>query len=179
MIDYELFQFAAAPGTGVCDFTNACRIVGLGEHLKVEAYEPWAEKQKPGELRVTLVRHPFNWFRCIYNELKIRSLPKVLELNNLDHSGSFLDFLQDYLRYTPGELTRLFRSYDVGVVHKAEDFPHSFIEFGKSLETPSNSLAYLNKLRGENNYLFYQIPEYMKHLLRQCDKEIFDEYDYW
>jgi hypothetical protein len=62
MIDYRLFRFAAARGTGVFDFMNACRNSGVTPVGGYTAADPVAFFVDGGtNLKVSLVRHPCDY----------------------------------------------------------------------------------------------------------------------
>ena len=131
MIDYGDFQFAALPETEVVWFLWAMEAAGYYHHPSKDAYEPFQLNRIKPILRVSLITHPYQFLYNLYEKstkTHTDNFCKELITTAVD-SDEFSEFLERYLIWHPGEVTRLFYLYDADTFLRQEDFPWSIREF--------------------------------------------------
>ena len=141
MIHFTDFVFAAPPRTGSTWFVQAAAEVGLRPGVVNRKHEQFPDDhlQFPQEtqgLRVSLVRHPYNWLMSYYlgldgGAVNIKEVDVLVDLSR--ESKDLQTFLRRYVNEMPGTVTRIFDSYQANTILRLEDFPWSPIEFFASL----------------------------------------------
>jgi len=149
----EMFEFAAPPRTGVHWVVRACREAGLmlfpNNGSVAASLLPWPEQadtSSKGMLRVSLVRHPCDWLRSVYDIYRLALYLGNPELTSLVQklvirSGCDFDqFVSDYLETKPGEISRIFNSYKADSRMRLEDMPWALVELLESFGVKQKSL---------------------------------------
>lgn len=113
MIDYGSFIFAAAPKTGTTWFLKVAEKSGLARGSKSHVHTKAPEDVK--KMSVSLVRHPCDWLASYYYTLK-GGATGVLEADALVDIArgnyEFEDFVHEYLKEFPGQISYIFYSYN-------------------------------------------------------------------
>ena len=179
MIEYNLFQFAAPPSTGVAWFVQTAQLAGMGPGFGHHAHVPFPTRNKGRRLRVSLVRRPCDWLASVYRTVK-RDGPRSNHIglfHSLDYDN-FDAFIRSYLSRIPGEVGRLYNRYEADTYLRIEDMPGAFIELMESLE--------VNFLLMENCWRVPKIIDTLvewnpnlRRLVRETEKETYDAYDYY
>lgn len=138
MIVYDGFYFASAPGTGEEWFVQAAQLAGMGPAFLNRVWDGFDEKRN-GCLRVSLVRHPWDWLKWYWLEGQKINNPYLREfqpltINQRDNTPCmFTQFIANYLNNAPGAISRLVLSYGADTYIRIEDCPAAFLEFARSL----------------------------------------------
>ncbi len=176
MIVYkDLFAFATAPNTGEDWFIEACRLVGLthiGCSCLCLAHERF---QKSDLLKVSLVRHPFDW---LYHTWWVASVCKHAEpFTDFERDIPWSNYLDQYLRNQAGEIGRLLTSYEADSYIRFEDLPDGLRELRSSLGVKGSmidlmppSVLPLKRTPADRN---------SKRSVCDAEKELCDAFDYW
>ncbi len=119
--------------------------------------------QRREVIKVSTVRHPFDWLGCCYE--KARELKKLSSI-------FFFEYVQKYLSFYPGVIGNLFLQSLEGanIVIRFEDLPYSLWELEKSLGmdwngnyiiAPPKSFAWQKYMGGDDQMkaLKYQVVE--------------------
>ena len=156
----EMFEFAAPPRTGVSWFVRACREAGLGmfgqkrfsEELSIGAsFLQWLPHAERPRLRVSIVRHPCDWLKSIYEVLQTGKtevrLGDGLAFRYFcaygfggQHEISFDDFVIRYLDERSGLIGDIFNSYQSDVRMRLGDMPWGFVELLESFDVKQTVL---------------------------------------
>lgn len=190
MIDYKLFQFACPPRCGAGWFVKAAQLSGLGPGFIDKAYAPFPAKRSGDVLRVSMVRHPRDWLGSCWRTLgnnpytgtnghDIKHLGKIV---HLEAKGTFDEFVLDYLRRFPGEITRLFWQYAeiADSCLRWEDVPHAFLELIESAGVPESmrsTAAKLPKKTGSAQDVRWS--DYVRREVMDADRKVFEHFDYY
>ena len=142
MIDYGKFHFGACPRTGSMWVMQAAAVAGFGTGFKAEVHTP-PIKNNPGQLTVTLVRHPYEWLISYYFALQGGAVgvsliddlaPLVREAKDFPH------FIVRYCESFAGRFTEIIRSYYSGSVIRTEDLASGIIELFRTLGVKEDRL---------------------------------------
>jgi len=155
-----MFEFAAPPRTGVQWFVQACQGVGLMifpdmSSVETSFYIPWTKHSTSRRdlIRVSLVRHPCDWLRSIYDafqsDLRLPYLTNriIVRLGTELPRDDFGKYVTGYLAKMPGEITRIFDSYKVDTRLRLEDMPWALVELLESLGVEQKGLDRVIALR--------------------------------
>lgn len=181
MITFKNFQFASAPGTPVHWFCQAANFAGLGVGWHSDAYKPFVCEfdpfghVKPALFRVSLVMHPASYLWTLYRY----AFPKPSPLDKLGRFLDFDEFLCEYLGRMPGEASRIMLGYKADSFMRAEDLPHAFVEFARSLNVPEESLRKNFFNRGPDYVQLDQSVGYWRKKLLKSEREFCEQFDYF
>jgi len=151
----KMFEFAAPPRTGVSWFIQACREAGLeiflNEHSVSTSFLPWKEQAAKDVLRVSLVRHPCDWLRSVFDSFNVErenvGLKHFLhrEFYGSPHE-SFDKFVSWYLETKSGLISRIFDSYQADNRMRLEDMPWALVELLESFGVDQKNLDRVTNL---------------------------------
>lgn len=151
MIDYGTFRFAAPPRTGTTWFLKACSMAGLGEGDKAHVHQPIPPKTTG--LTVSLIRHPYDWLCSYYHALRGGNTG-ILHVDILAvvarSSQDFPSFIKQYVRNSPGLVSKMFDSYHADSVMKTEELKWASLEFFASLNVKQKVLDEIKTLSPQN-----------------------------
>lgn len=150
----KMFEFAAPPRTGIHWFVRACQEANLemfpDSHSVSASYLPWEGQAKKDTIRLSLVRHPCDWLRSVFDTFQaVRQgvLQENAGLYGLRCYGfdglsedNFDEFVVQYLERRSGGIGRIFDSYQADTRMRLEDMPWAFIELLESLGVEKKSL---------------------------------------
>jgi hypothetical protein len=178
MIDFELFQFATAPGTGGDWFVDSCLSIGLHggfDFLQLcdKIYIPF-DDANVDKLRVTMVRHPLEiLIQCFYLPASIRPIPfdKI-------HAKSSSAFVQEVVALHPGAVGRLIDSYEANMVMRWEDMPHAAVELFGSLGVPNQLLDRIKPIREKREEWRAWAGTAVIRAAAEAEREMMEKYDY-
>jgi hypothetical protein len=165
MIQFERFDFAAPPFTCGGQFVMTMLHAGLKLVGRKDDLVSVPFSADSGRLRVSLVRHPYNWLHE-YHKMLVSML-------DTQTNASFNEFVLDYVQKTPGRVSWMFTGYVADTCLRVEDFPMAMAEFVESLGTPcaiSGGHEPLN-FAGQNDELRRRVVS--------AEKEFCLQYDYW
>lgn len=144
MIDFGKFKFAGAPRAGTTWILKATYVVGLGEFSKSFVHVPHKIPQRGREvpqLKVSTVRNPCDWIISYYAAIRgqhvnVPAVDEFLKIPTItepgepkeDYQKHFQEFVEAYLAKMPGQIGKVFFSYNADSYIKVEDFPWSYIE---------------------------------------------------
>jgi len=180
MIEFDRFVLASAPRTGTTWFRKAAADVGLGAPAKFNVHIPPPEDYTG--FVVTLVRHPYDWLVSYYLSLKGGAIgvPAVDQFCNIAR-GSYgvYDFLAQYVRLFPGEVSKMFDLYRASSVLRLEDFPWAVISFFETIDatipTSLKDTPLQNARKGE-----YHIPnKKLKQQVVEAEADFCERYEYF
>ena len=191
-----MFEFAAPPRTGVHWFVQACREAGLlllpDEGSVTASFCLWSEQSKDdkSELRVTLVRHPCDWLRSVFDAfwaglqfdnvgLKCLWSQQFVNLPKND----FDSFTTSYLETMPGEIGRIFDSCKADTRLRLEDMPWALVELLESLGVEQKALDRVIALppQAKSPFLYARSkwrPELRRRLL-ESEADFCQKLDYY
>ena len=142
-----MFEFASPPRTGVHWFVQSCREAGLLLFPDISSVKSsfylWPEQVERDKdtLRVSLVRHPCDWLRSVFDAFRLGFnsesknvgskylWPRFVELPK---KQGFDKFVVRYLEAMPGEITRIFDSYKADSRIRLEDMPWALVDLLES-----------------------------------------------
>lgn len=181
MIDCGDFQFACPPLTGGGWFVDNLKRVGVSYKLTdglFSLFQPFPYTNNgSNSLKVSLVRHPCDWLSHNYQDIKnsgyIGMKTPFLELLSVN---TLEDFVRDYLMFCPGEMAKLFLSYEADTFMRIEDMPWAMVEFLEmiGIERPHNLSKTTTVQLGP--------PIMDKNLRRQiltAERRLADAFDYY
>lgn len=145
----KMFEFAAPPRTGVSWFVRACREAGLemfpDEHSISASFLSWKEQAAKDILRVSLIRHPCDWLRSVFDSFDV--LRENVGLKRFRYHefadspyGSFDEFVVQYLETKSGLIGQIFDSYQANTRMRLEDMPWALVELLESFGVKQKSL---------------------------------------
>lgn len=150
-----MFGFATPPRTGVYWFVHACREAELmlipNKQAVLCSLYPWQERSE-NILRVSLVRHPCDWLRSVYDTICGRDIPTTGIVVLAKHGfislprTSFEQFVTQYLEVLPGKITELQDSYKADSRLRLEDMPWALVELLETLSIKQEKLDCVIKL---------------------------------
>lgn len=178
MINYQQFALSAAPRTGAGWFMKACETAGF----QADSGDVHQPQQHTG-FSVSLVRNPYDWLVSLHLCCKGRHVSNRLirELLRLaDRYADTHDFIQAYLTYCPGEVTRAFDSYPVSTVLRMEDFPWAVTDFLQPFGVPAITLWKIEQEPAINcRQGIYHLPNFnLRSMVMRADKEFCERYNY-
>lgn len=176
MIEYEVFQFAAPPGTGVAWFLKAMQIAGYGPGFRAVAHVSFGGPSEP--LRVSLVTNPFDWLYRAY--LSFEEYSSVVGMHDVDRK-SFSRFVGSFLSKRGFSLSDVFDRYKADIVLRLEDMPWALIELLEAVGTETRLLNQVNTLSGLKKYPVVSTDcrsERVWRQVREKEWDLFDRYDY-
>lgn len=178
MIEYEQFCFAAPPRTGNLWFRAAARICGLNELNVDDEYNTF---HPVGKLKVTIVRHPFNWLGSCYISLCSGMLnsDNIILQNDLNYRDSFRVFLLDYLDTCPGSVGKFFDFYKADSMIRIEDLPEAFVELAATLGVDKIWQDTVRDLPELNASHWLPSCTNLIQDIIKAEKELCETYDYW
>lgn len=180
MIEYEQFCFAAPPRTASLWFRTAARICGLTELNVDDGYHTFGIT---GKLKVSIVRHPFDWLCSCYSSLQAGTLDpdNIVAIGELNYQSTLEVFLYDYLAMCPGHIKKLFDFYQANSVMRVEDLPGAFLELATTLGVDRKWRYVICDLPALNcsAYNSYDLPKGMLEAVVKAEKELCETYDYW
>ncbi len=178
----DRFHFAACPRTGSTWFIKAAAIAGLGEAFKAKLHDPFpARAQRLASLRVSLVRHPCDWLASYWASIhpgrvgvrEVDALPVAM--------ASFDSFIKAYLRSMPGQVGRIFASYNADTYLRLEDMPWAAVELFETIGVQRGQTALVEKLDPQNVTRQELRPHWDAKLRRrvlEAEQEMCERYDY-
>jgi len=181
MINYELFEFAAAPRTGTTWVIHAARFMGLGEGFKAHVHVPF--EGKSDLYRVSTVRHPCTWLASYFTSIHrgFLAVPAVDRFCRLP-TDDFDDFVREYLRFMPGEIGQMFLDYNANSYMRMEDLPWAFVELMESLGIPTEKADECLGIPVQNQTMGKKTkPMWNKQLWKrvtEAEKEMMEAYGY-
>jgi hypothetical protein len=179
MIRYKDFDFAAPILTNVDWFMSSMQIAGLScEGSKTSALKPFSMDVKK-ILRVSLVRHPYDWLLDYYRMLKgthywTATIPAIEKFISY-RKDSFKIFIDEYVEKSPGVLSNFFSLYAADTCLRMEDFPWAIYELLESLGKYGNKSYFPQKIG--NSGLLYEAD--ILHKIVESEKEFCEHYDYY
>lgn len=128
-------------------------------------------------LKVALVRHPCRWlsdcYRAVNTDTSLIRLTRLQPWTRL-RNGSVGEFVEDYLRSSPGAVGKLFDACEVDTCIRVEDLPYAFLELLESLDIvrPPTlpELLHCPATRME--------PEHWRRVVR-AERDFCERYDYY
>ena len=145
----KMFEFATPPRTGVSWFVRACREAGLemfpDEYSISASFLPWKEQTAKDILRVSLIRHPCDWLRSVFDSFNVErenaGLKRFRYHEFADSPyGSFDEFVVQYLETKSGLIGQIFDSYQADTRMRLEDMPWALVELLESFGVKQKSL---------------------------------------
>ena len=184
MIDYGGFRFGACPRTGTTWVMQAAAIAGFGVGFKTEVHEPPTEDD-PGQLTVTLVRHPYEWLTSYYFALQGGCVGVALidELAPLAREmKDFPSFVVRYCESFAGRFTKIIHSYRGDSVIRTEDLTSGTMELFRSLGVKEQQLTEIKAMSPANVNLNKGNVDcnirYLQEIVRRAEQETYDHFDY-
>lgn len=179
MIDFRFFQYAGPPRTGSTWVLHAAHACGLGQGSKSHVHLPFEGRWT--KFRVITVRNPCDWLVSYWSEL----YPGKMGLAEVDVlaelPGQFFDeFIQAYLKQCPGQVGRIFSSYNADTCLRLEDFPISWMELLSIYRVPYVLRQKAMEVFRINSCRFEK-PTWPIHLRRQvaeAEWETMERFDY-
>ena len=180
MINYGNFCFASAPRTGTTWFLKACQLAGLKRGFKAHAHTHFREDHYT-YLKVSLVRHPYRWLTSYYKAI----FPGVIGIYEVDQLRlgvtklGFERFALDYLEKRPGQIGRIFHSYQADSYLRIEDTPWNAIELFTSAGISKN-LSNACRDLAPQNLSKEHTPKYphLYTLIMEAEKDLVERYEY-
>jgi len=187
MIDYGKFLFAGVPRSGSTWFMKACSEIGLTRGFKSDVHVPF-EKESGHLLKVSLVRNPYYWLRSYFREIfpGNTGIPEIDRLQfvgfeaTADIATSFENFVGRYLDECPGQVDRIFASYNADTYLRLEDMPWAAVELFESLGIPRDVRILCRRITPQNCSKLF-IPKSRNLYLRvmEAEAEMTDRYEYF
>lgn len=188
----EMFEFAAPPKTGVQWFVQACQEADLpfsdDSSFIVSSFVCWPKDSPRDLLRVSLVRHPCDWLRSMFDEIRDTHLASLSILKLLGKKqtsplyGSlptFDRFVTSYLEHIPGSVGRSFNSYKCDSRLRLEDMPWALVELLETLGVKRRTLDRVIKLDVPSvDHRSWWRPDLRQRVL-EAEAEICRELDYY
>lgn len=187
-VDFELFEFASPPRTGVSWMLEACKLAGLGVRKKEEAITPWSSSndRAGGKFRISVVRHPCDWLVSVYSSfvdkeyLHSKGVHVLWMMFAGFRKGHFDEFVQDYLRQCPGGISRYFNRYQCDSRLKIEDLPWALIEMLESFDVPKSLRSRVIVLEKKNQSRRKSIwTPHLRSQVMDAEREFCEELDYY
>ena len=180
MIDYGKFAFAAAPRTGTSWVRSAACAAGLGEHPSTYVHIP--TEPSPNRFSVSMVRHPCDWLLSYWHSLKggVIGVKSVDMFAKCCWDSTFDLFIRRYVAMMPGEVGRMFFSYQADSYLKTEDLPWAFDELlgmvgvSEALRTKARTLGPQNTT---NKIRACWHPSLRQRVL-DAEREMIEHFDY-
>ncbi len=181
MIDYGIFNFSAAPGTGVDWFMKATQQAGLGPGFRHRATVPFHAEHDHKLLRVTLVRHPCDWLADCYTQREMfdnhQGLFSRFFINSLGTDNGFDRFVSLALFHIPGAIGELYSEYKADSVMRIEDQPWALIELLNTLGVPKQMRDLVKQVKRDN--VTQPWDKGLRRRVIEAEKELVDAYDYY
>ena len=178
MIRVDNLQFAAAPRTGSTWLLHALEAYGI-QGQKTHIHHPHEAGKSPHTVRVSLVRHPADWFASYYAAIYPGLIDvRCVDVMAVDRDLSFDGFIKAYLRNRPGEYGRIITAYNADVYLRIEDCPLALTAFMLSMkrkpqkEVPSGAV---------NATKFRNLPVLNNHLRKavmEAESKLCESFDY-
>jgi len=178
VIDCKDFQFATASLTGGPWFYQTIMKYGIEDSEYYGGVLGKFKKIKDGhKLKVTLVRNPCDWLGLCYKMLLSDCLSGTLKKFKELNTESLYEFANDYLDKMPGEISRLFFSYEADSYMRIEDMPWAMLEF---LEMLGHDVSFRSFPKIPIQSEFPRIDnEFLRQRVMKAEKGITDAFDYY
>lgn len=178
MIDYQQFEYAAAPFTGAEWFARATQLAGLSSNVICQqAYGPFPEMAGK-RLRVSTVCHPCDWLAYCYMETRRKYSSNHLGRFHALQYDTFRGFVGSYLAKMSGGVGELFGRYKADTVLRVEDLPAAFVELAESAGVARPLLQLCRKLRPPARPNMVWDDTLRKRVL-SAERGLVLTYDYW
>jgi len=137
-------------------------------------------EDRNGELlRVSMIRNPYDWLVSSYEYFKKHKVETHLneslsEFRTLSMTSPE-DFVYSYLQNIPGEISKLFLSYQADSYMRIEDMPWAMLEFLEMIGVPRPN-------RFPPTTVFQLAPtinDTLRRRLIKTEEEICDAFDYY
>ena len=184
MIDYGKFCFGACPRTGSTWVMQAAAVAGFGTGFKSEVHE-FPVEDNPGQLTVTLVRHPYEWLISYYFALQGGAVGVSLidELAPLVRAAEdFPSFVVRYCESFAGRYSEIIRSYHGDSIIRTEDLRSGIIELFRTLLVKEDRLMKIKESSPINVNLNKGHVDcnirYLQETVRRAEQETYNHFNY-
>jgi len=163
---------------------QAATVAGFGVGFKSEVHE-FPVEDNPGQLTVTLVRHPYEWLTSYYFALQGGAVgvsliddlaPLVREAKDFPH------FVVRYCESFAGRYSEIIRSYRGDSIIRTEDLESGIIELFKTLLVKEDRLMKIKAMPPVNVNLNKGHVDcnirYLQETVRRAEQETYDHFDY-
>lgn len=180
MLTCDRFTYAAAPRTGVQWFTRAATLAGFA----LQGDDPHIPPpQDHDALTVTVVRHPYDWLTSLFLSCRKKPVRNAFVadlITMMDHCDTVEDYIRTYLSYCPGEVCRVFDSYNASTVMRLEDQPWAALDFFDPFDVHVDRLVVIEALP-DCNYRtgLPHIPHNsLRNAVVRAERDLCQRYDY-